>query len=303
VAEAGRTSGLEEPGTAQPLVAVVVLTQGHRPAELDRAVRSVLSQRGVRTDVVVVGNGWRPTGLPGGVQGLSLRENLGIPAGRNAGVARVAGDLLLFLDDDATLTDRDFLGEAVRRFRADPVLGLLQPRVDGPDGAAGPRRWTPRMRVGDRRRSSMAFSVWEGAVVVRRSVFDRAGGWPAPFFYAHEGIELAWRVWDAGATVRYSGDLAVEHPLTVTTRHPDFFRLNARNRVWLAKRNLPWVVGVPYVLTWTAVQVARSVRTPATLRAWLHGWWEGWLRDAGPRRPLRWTTIVRMAGHGRPPVV
>jgi GT2 family glycosyltransferase len=175
--------------------------------------------------------------------------------------------------------------------------------VDGPGGVPGPRRWTPRMRVGDRRRSSPVFSVWEGAVVVRRAVFDRTRGWPEPFFYAHEGIELAWRVWDTGSAVRYAGDLAVEHPLTVTTRHRDFYRLNARNRVWLAKRNLPWLLGVPYVLTWTALQVVRSVRSPATLLPWFRGWIEGWRADAGERRPLRWGTVARMTRHGRPPVV
>ena len=289
--------------TRAPVVGVVVLTQGRRPADLDRAIRSVLAQRGVAPDVVVVGNGWQPTGLPAGVGAVGLPENVGIPAGRNAGVASVTGDLLLFLDDDATLTDPEFLAETVRRFDADPGLGLLQPRVDGPGGVPGPRRWTPRMRVGDRRRGSPVFSVWEGAVVVRRTVFDRTGGWPEPFFYAHEGIELAWRVWDAGAVVRYAGDLAVEHPLTVTTRHRDFYRLNARNRVWLARRNLPWVLGVPYVLSWTALQVVRSVRSPATLLPWFRGWLEGWRADAGPRRPLHWGTIARMTWHGRPPVV
>ncbi|MGY1708102.1 glycosyltransferase family 2 protein [Geodermatophilus sp. SYSU D00758] len=287
----------------RPLVGVVVLTQGRRPEDLDRAVRSVLAQEGVRTDVVVVGNGWTPAGLPDGVAAVALPENVGIPAGRNAGVPHVGGDLLLFLDDDATLPDRGFLAEVCRRFAADAGLGLLQPRVDPAGGGTPPRRWTPRMRVGDRHRPSAAFSVWEGAVVVRRAVFERAGGWPAPFFYAHEGIELAWRVWDAGAGVRYAGDLAATHPVTATTRHADFFRLNARNRVWLARRNLPWVLGVPYVLTWTALQVVRSARTPGTLRPWFGGWWEGWRTPPGPRRPLRWRTVACMARHGRPPVV
>jgi GT2 family glycosyltransferase len=145
--------------------------------------------------------------------------------------------------------------------------------------------------------------VWEGAVAVRRRAFDSAGGWPAPFFYAHEGIELAWRIWDAGCTVRYAGDLAVEHPVIPPTRHRDFYRLNARNRVWLARRNLPWVLGVPYVASWTALQVLRSARSPGTLGPWFRGWWEGWRTDCGPRRPLRWGTVARMARHGRPPVV
>ncbi len=294
------------PGTPAggPLVGVVVLTQGRRPESLAAALDSVLAQEGVRTDVLVVGNGWAPTGLPAGVRALALPENLGIPAGRNAGVPHVAGDLLLFLDDDAALTGTGWLADVAGRFAADPGLGLVQPRVDADDGGPAPRRWTPRLRVGDPRRPSAAFSVWEGAVVVRRGAFEAAGGWPAPFFYAHEGIELAWRVWDAGCTVRYAGDVAVCHPRTSPARHADHLRLNARNRVWLARRNLPWVLGVPYVASWTALQVVRSVRAPASLLPWSAGWWEGWRSPAaGQRRPLRWGTVARMARHGRPPVI
>ena len=51
--------------------------------------------------------------------------------------------------------------------------------------------------------------VWEGAVAIRRDAFEYAGGWPAPFWYAHEGIELAWRVWDGGFHVRYDGEIEV----------------------------------------------------------------------------------------------
>ena len=286
-----------------PTVGVVVLTQGRRPAELARALDSVAGQVGVCTDVVVVGNGWAPTGLPPGVGVVALPENIGIPAGRNAGVPAVTGDLLLFLDDDAALAAPTFLAEAVRRFAHDPGLGALQPRVDTTTGEAPPRRWTPRLRVGDRHRSSPVFSLWEGAVVARSTAFTAAGGWPAPFFYAHEGIELAWRLWDAGYAVRYAGDLAATHPPTEVTRHADFHRLNARNRVWLARRCLPWVVGVPYVTSWTLLQVLRSRRSPATLRPWSAGWWEGWRTDPGPRRPLRWSTVARMTRLGRPPVV
>jgi GT2 family glycosyltransferase len=286
-----------------PLVGVVVLTMGTRPAELAAALDSVLAQRQVVTDVVVVGNGWTPTGLPAGVRGLALPENVGIPAGRNAGVPALGGDLVLFLDDDAALTDPGFLAEVARRFAADPELGLVQPRVDVAGGGVAPQRWTPRLRAGDPHRSSPVFSVWEGAVVARRSAFEAAGGWPAPFFYAHEGIELAWRTWDAGFAVRYAGDLAVEHPLIAPTRHADYLRLNARNRVWLARRNLPWPVAVCYLASWTAVQVLRSWRAPATLLPWLRGWVEGWRSAAGPRRPLSWNTIRRMTALGRPPVL
>lgn len=288
-----------------PRIGVVVLTQGTRPAELAQGLSAVLAQRGVTLDVVVVGNGWAPCGLPDGVRGVQVPENVGIPAGRNAGVPHVAGDLLFFLDDDARPASDDYLARAAALFEADPTLGLVHPRVDATHGEA-PGRWVPRVRKGDPRRSSPAFVLWEGGSVIRREVFDAVGGWPELYRYAHEGIELAWRIWDAGYTVWYAGDLAVVHPPIDPARHETYHRFNARHRVWIARRNLRWPLAWWYVATWTVVQVVRSARTRedrATLRPWFAGWWEGWRVDPGGRRPLRWTTVWRMTLLGRPPVV
>jgi GT2 family glycosyltransferase len=283
-------------------VGVVVLTQGRRPAELAEALRTVLAQRDVTLDVVVVGNGWEPTDLPAGVGRLALAENVGIPAGRNAGVPQVRGDLLFFLDDDASVPDHGFLAGAARRFAADPRLGLLQPRVDVAGGGTAPQRWTPRVRAGDPHRSSAAFSVWEGAVVARRAAFDASGGWPAPFFYAHEGIELAWRVWDGGWHVRYDGAIEVFHPAITPTRHPEFYRFQARNRVWLARRNLPLPVGLVYVLSWALVGGVR-LRTKSAVRETVRGYQLGLSEECGARRPMSWRTVLRMARAGHPPII
>lgn len=290
-----------------PTVGVVVLTQGTRPDDLSRGIRSVLAQQGVRLDVVVVGNGWDPSTsqppLPDGVRTLHLVENLGIPAGRNRGAAHVGGEYIFFLDDDASVPDARFLTDAIAALRADPRIGLLQPRVVDPSGVTSPRRWVPRMRKGDPRESGPVFSCWEGAIVMPRAVFDAVGGWADPFFYAHEGIELAWRVWDQGRIAWYAGDLVANHPAIEPTRHAFYYRLNARNRVWLARRNLPAPFVPLYVGSWTGVQLLRWARRPTALRAWFRGWGEGWRSDPGPRHPLRWRTIWRMTLAGRPPVV
>ena len=87
-------------GRALPRVGVVVLTQGTRPDDLARGIRSILDQEQVALDVVCVGNGWDPASadpaLPAGVKTVHLPENLGIPAGRNRGVPEVTGDVLFF---------------------------------------------------------------------------------------------------------------------------------------------------------------------------------------------------------------
>ncbi|MEY2850037.1 MAG: hypothetical protein RI885_2704 [Actinomycetota bacterium] len=288
---------------AAPTIGVVVLTQGTRPDDLLRAARSVLDQRSVTTDIVIVGNGWAPVGLPEGVRALALPENLGIPAGRNRGVPEVEGEYLFFLDDDASIPSPTFLIDAIALLTGDPSLGMIQPRVVDPTGVANPRRWVPRIRKGEATASGPVFSVWEGAVVMPRAVFERTGGWAEPFFYAHEGIELAWRVWDQGLRTWYAGDLVAHHPAIEPTRHASYYRLNARNRVWLARRNLPLVFVPLYVGAWTGVQLIRWWRRPAALRAWFGGWREGWRRSPGPRRRLRWITVWRMTLAGRPPVL
>jgi len=286
-----------------PSIGVVSLSQGTRPDDLDRGLRSLLAQTGVALDIVVVGNGWQPVGLPDGVRALTLQENVGIPAGRNRGAEAVTGEFVFFLDDDASIPSPTFLADAVERIRADPSIGLLQPRVVDPGGMASPRRWVPRMRKGDPAASGPVFSVWEGATLLPRAVFDATGGWAEPFFYAHEGIELAWRVWDQGRRAWYAGDLVAHHPAIEPTRHSYYFRLNARNRVWLAKRNLPWLIAPLYVASWTGVQLIRSVRRPTGLRDWLAGWIAGWRDDAGERRRIRWVTVWRMTRSGRPPLI
>ncbi|MHA6668946.1 glycosyltransferase family 2 protein [Homoserinimonas sp. A447] len=284
-------------------VGVVVLTQGTRPDDLATGIRSVLAQTGVALDVVVVGNGWQPTGLPKGVKALALDENLGIPAGRNRGVAQVSGDYIFFLDDDANVPSPTFLTDAIGLIEADPGIGLVQPRVVDPSGVTNPRRWVPRIRKGEATHSSNVFSVWEGAVLLPRAVFDATGGWAEPFFYAHEGIELAWRVWDQGLRAWYAGELVAHHPAIEPTRHSYYYRLNARNRVWLAKRNLPAVFVPLYVGCWTGVQVIRWARRPAALKAWFGGWAAGWRESAGERRSIGWVTVWRMTLAGRPPLI
>jgi GT2 family glycosyltransferase len=147
------------------------------------------------------------------------------------------------------------------------------------------------------------FSCLEAAVFLPRPVFDAAGGWADEFFYAHEGIELAWRVWDQGKRAWYAGDLEANHPVVQPTRHAEYYRLNARNRVWLARRNLPLPLVPLYVGSWTGIQVLRWWRNPVVLKAWFAGWREGWRVNPGKRRPLRWRTVVRMTRAGRPPVI
>lgn len=278
---------------------VVIVTQGDRPAALKRALASVLAQQAVTPQVIVVGNGWTPVGLPDAVVAVELAANLGAPQGRNSGLKAATGDLLFFLDDDAALAEPDTLERLDAIFRADPSLGVVQTRIASADGVTA-RRWVPRLWDKNPLRSSQVFTVVEGSIAVRREVLDAANGWAGRFRYAHEGIELAWRSWDAGFTVHYRADFLAVHPLVPRSRHRNYMRHDGRNRVWLAKRNLPWVIGAIYVIDWALVTLVRS---PRSYGAWLAGCREGIRSDGGKHRPLGWRTLWTMTRHGRPPLL
>ncbi len=286
----------------RPSVGAVVLSMGTRPVEFPLALESLLAQRGVDLQVVVVGNGWEPTGLPDGVRTVHLPENLGIPEGRNVGAAAVGGDVILFYDDDAYLPTDDVVSRLVDVLERDPRVAAVQPRPVDPTGRPSPQRWVPRPGGGDPLRPGVVTWVWEGTFAIRRDVFDGVGGWPGHFFYGHEGIDLMWKVWDRGHVGWYAPDIVMHHPATSPTRHDVYYRMNARNRVWVARRNLPWPLVAPYLAVWTVLTVAR-LRSPRRLAPWFAGFREGLGPGAGERRPMSWRTVWRLTRAGRPPVV
>ncbi len=280
----------------------VLLTRGDRPVELARAVASVRAQRDADVEIVVVGNGADVVDPPEDVTVLRLDENLGIPGGRNVGWRATSGDVVLFVDDDGLLEGDDVVVRLREEFARDPRLGIVSLRIADPDTGATARRHVPRLRASDPMRPGPVTTFLGGACAIRRRVLDDCGGLPDAFFYAHEETDLAWRALDHGYVIAYDPSVALLHPTTSPARHATYYRLTARNRVWLAKRRLPWPLVPVYTGTWLVLTVART-RDRDGLRAWWGGFREGWRTDAGERDPMSWGTVWRMTRLGRPPVV
>ncbi|MFI2261546.1 glycosyltransferase family 2 protein [Streptomyces tubercidicus] len=288
-------------------IGAVVLTMGNRPEELRALLDSVAKQNGDPIETVVVGNGSPLPELPEGVRTVELPENVGIPAGRNVGIEAFGPggsdvDVLLFLDDDGLLAREDTAELCREAFAADPALGIISFRIADPDTGETQRRHVPRLRASDPMRSSRVTTFLGGANAVRTQVFEEVGGLPDDFFYAHEETDLAWRALDAGWQIDYRSDMVLFHPTTAPARHAVYHRMVARNRVWLARRNLPAPLVPVYLGVWFLLTLARRPSRPA-LRAWLGGFKEGCVTPCGPRRPMKWATVWRLTRLGRPPVI
>jgi GT2 family glycosyltransferase len=285
----------------------VIITMGTRPDELRALLESVARQDGDRIEVVVVGNGAEVSGLPEGVRSVTLPENLGIPGGRNVGIEAFGPsgrdvDALLFLDDDGLLPNTDTARLVREAFEADPELGIVSFRIADPETGLTQRRHVPRLRASDPMRSSRVTTFLGGANAVRTKVIAEVGGLPDEFFYAHEETDLAWRALDAGWAIDYRADMVLFHPTLPPSRHAVYHRMVARNRVWVARRNLPAPLVPVYVGVWMLLTLVRRPSLPA-LKAWFGGFAEGWRTPCGPRRPMKWRTVWRLTRLGRPPVI
>jgi GT2 family glycosyltransferase len=289
--------------TAPIALSCVILTRGDRPAELNRAIASLRAQSGDPIQVVLVLNGPSVVATPEGVDVIALEENLGIPAGRNVGTARATGDVVIHLDDDGWFPDTQVAERVRASFASDPELAVVTFRIQDPVTGTTERRHVPRLHVGDPGRSSEVTTFLGGACAIRRSVFEDCGGYPDQFFYGHEETDFAWRALNAGYRIRYDGSVVMNHPGgAAAERHSAYYFYNARNRVWLARRRLPAAVAIVYLLIWVVITVVREPR-PGPLRKWYAGFVAGLRTDPGPRDPLSWRTMSRMARLGRPPVV
>lgn len=278
-------------------IAVVVLTQGTRPAELERALASVRAQQQVEPQLVLVANGSTRPDAGELDRFIELPENVGIPAGRNIGAAAADARLIMFLDDDAEILDPGLLATVVERFAADPRLGAMSMRLVDENGLTQ-QRHVPRLGSGSAERSGPVTYFVGAACVVRAETFHGVDGFDPRFFYSMEESDLSWRLLDAGWSIWYSADLKAFHPRTTPSRHPGYARLTARNRLWMAWRSLPGPLLAGYVATWTAAAVVRG----APWREVLTGYREAFsVRPA--RHPIRWRTVLRMTLLGRPPVV
>lgn len=275
----------------------VVLTTGGRPAALERAVASLMRSNDSGR-VLVISNGAGAVIPPAGARVVESATNRGIPGGRDLGVEASTSVVVGFLDDDA-----EFRGDAARvqrEFDVDAGLGAVSFRLVDEEGSTS-RRHVPRAGIGEPSESGEVAYFLGGACAIRREAYEQVGGYFTELFYGHEEIELSWRLIDAGWTIRYLADVEVFHPRTEIGRHADGWRLTGRNRVWIARRTLPWPVALVHVTAWLILGTARAPRGDCR-RSYLAGWWSGWGGKID-RRPIRWRTVAALAKLGRPPII
>lgn len=187
--------------------------------------------------------------------------NHGYCGGNNRGARQATGDLLLFLNNDVRV-EPGWLEPLAARFRAEPDLGILQPKLRSEArpthfeyaGAAG--GWLDRYgypfcrgRIFDVVEEDLGqyddacdiFWASGAAFAIRRSLFETLGGFDEDFEFHMEEIDLCWRAQAHGWRVAYEPRSVVYHwgggSLPAASPRKTYY--NFRNNHAMLVKNLP----------------------------------------------------------------
>ena len=154
-----------------------------------------------------------------GAQVVVNDVNAGFGAAANQGAALGRAPAILFLNPDATI-DADSLTRLLDALDRDPDLAVLSPRVRYDDGTeqrvvwpfpSSGGAWREAFGIHRLGRRNATGFVIGACFLVRRSMFERVGGFDTRYWLYGEETDLCARVIEAGGRVRASDDVWAQH--------------------------------------------------------------------------------------------
>lgn len=236
-------------------LSALILTHD-RPDQIIQCLLSLQEEMESLLEIIILDNGSDPPlhredflSLPK-VKLLRSEKNLGVTGGRNYLAQQARGDLLWFLDDDATLDSQEAC-HLIQKYFEQKKLGVVSFKVLNRFTKQEESRCIP-----DRRKkltnSDLPASYFVGcSFVVPRFLFIQLGGFWEPLYYSCEELDLSYRILESHYSVIRSSSLRVLHGFSPSEhRTSNWIYFNTRNRAWIALRNLPLHYALTQAVLW-----------------------------------------------------
>ncbi len=229
--EGSETSGNETTAIVSdvaPRVDIIILSW-NRTDDTIEAIRSALAQEKVDQTVIVVDQGSdaenikRLRALAAEDRRVVLKEmgrNLGVPGGRNEAAFAGSAPTIISLDNDAEFETPTTAYEAAQALESDNSLAAVGFRImnyfTGDDDMSS---WGYSSHLKKRIDQPFYASAFVGAGhAIRRSAFEKVGGYYDKLFFCCEEIELGLKFHSAGYQIKYQPQLRVRHKVSPEAR-------------------------------------------------------------------------------------
>lgn len=234
-------------------------------------------------EVIVVDNGSRenPTerivqGNYPNVQVIVSPENLGFSGGNNLGIQYAKGDYLFLLNND-TIVTADLLDRLLEPFLLDDTVGVVCPKIryyDQPTilqyagyrplNELTGRTWAIGLNEPDKGQYDQpgpTYFAHGAAMMVSRTVLERAGSLDESFFLYYEELDWSARIRRAGFTIYYQPSALIYHreSMSVGKMNPMKVYYHIRNRLWFMRRNVSGLSLLIFYLYYFLVAVPKAL--------------------------------------------
>ncbi len=205
-------------------------------------------------------------------------ENLGVAKGRNYALQKATAPILIMLDDDAVLQNKDCLVNLIKEFETNNTerpKAIVSFKVLYYDTLKMQVNALPHKRFKAYKNKSFFETYYYagGAHAIKREVIENIGFYPEDFSYGMEEYDLGYRILNAGYSIVYSDKIVMLHKESPYGRNPKQEKLKMMwvNKTKVAYRYLPKIYFYTTAFMWS-LQFLR--KTSFGLTNFLTGWKE-----------------------------
>ncbi len=231
-------------------VSIVILTM-NRSAHMQNVLKNISLQSYLPTEIIIVDNNSELKEQKNNenlakqynADYFLMDENLGVSGGRNYGLKRANGDIIIEIDDDAEFECKAAIEKVVKYFREDKSIGVLAFSIFKNKNFDVRREEFPFFQKKKKIINELTPCGWfiGAGHAFRKEIFTKVNYYNDFYPYGQEEIDFSIRVIDSGYQLLFARDIRIFHFKTDDARYItpiNIAGLNLKNRIKVALLNL-----------------------------------------------------------------
>ena len=204
---------------------------------------------------------------------LNSNENLGVAKGRNFAIQHAKAPILVMLDDDAELENKDALEKIANTFEHHQGLAIASFKVKYYSTLQMQVNAFPHKKF-DQKKDLHFFETYYfagGAHAIKKEAMEAVGGYPTDFFYGMEEYDLSYKLIDKGYKIVYTDEIVMLHKESPEGRSPHKEKMKM---LWVNKSKVAWryLPGIYFVSTTLMWSIEYLLKSKFDFIGFLKGW-------------------------------
>jgi len=204
---------------------------------------------------------------------LNSNENLGVAKGRNFAIQHAKAPILVMLDDDAELENKNALEKIVNTFQQQHNLAIASFKVKYYSTLQMQINAFPHKKF-HQKKDLHFFETYYfagGAHAIKKEAMEAVGGYPTDFFYGMEEYDLSYKLISTGYKIVYTDEIVMLHKESPEGRSPHKEKMKM---LWVNKSKVAWryLPGIYFVSTTLMWSIEYLVKSKFDIIGFLNGW-------------------------------